>query len=263
MPVNITDAQLQIWIQEYFWPFARIGGLLMTAPVFGGRSAPARVRLIFALALTMALAPLLPPSAPTPAPLTVFTAAWWLRAAQETALGIAFGFVLQLVFEAVVMGGELIGYGMGLGFARLADPIRGADAPVLGAFLRVAFMLLFFAAGAHLRLIEVLADSFKALPSGASLGAHDMLALARYGAQLFRGALSIALPAVAALLLVNMAFGAMNRSAPTLNAMSVGFPLTLLVGLVMLDFNLPAMSGVLQNLLVDAWALIGALGHGG
>jgi flagellar biosynthetic protein FliR len=213
------------------------------------------VRLLFVLALTMVLAPLLP-KAP---PLDSFTAKWWLRVAQEMVVGIAIGFLLQLAFEAIMLGGELIGNGMGLGFARLADPVRGTDAPVIGQFLQVFTVMLFLAAGGHLRLIEVLADSFRTVPDGgALLTTQTFYSLAAFASQTFAGALSVALPMVGALLLVNMAFGVMSRSSPTLNSMAVGFPLSLLAGLVLLRFNLPTVADVLARQLNAVWQFIAA-----
>lgn len=254
--MDISDAQLQTWVQGALFPLARIGGLMISAPVLGDKSSPARVRLMLALGLTLIVAPLLPP---TP-PMSAFTADWWLRMVRETLLGIMLGFVLKLVFEAVVLGGELIGNSMGLGFARMADPIRGADVPVIGQFLHLMATLLFLALDGHLRLIELLAASFTAAPdAGALLGARRFEALAHGGVTMFAAAVSLALPTMAALLLVNLAFGVMSRSAPTLNGLSVGFPLSLAAGLVLLRIDLPSLRHVFGNQLDQAWNFIAAL----
>jgi flagellar biosynthetic protein FliR len=254
--VDITDAQLQSWVQGALFPLARIGGLLISAPVIGDKSSPGRVRLMLALGLTMVMAPLLPS---TP-PLAAFTAVWWLRMAQETLLGIMLGFVLKLVFEAVVLGGELIGNSMGLGFARMADPIRGADVPVIGQFLHLMATLLFLALGGHLRLIELLATSFTVAPdAGAVLGARTFEAMSNSGVMMFAAAVSLALPTMAALLLVNLAFGVMSRSAPTLNGLSVGFPLSLAAGMVLLRIDLPSLRHVFTNQLDQAWGFMSGM----
>ena len=254
--MDISDAQLQTWVQAALFPLARVGGLLMSAPVLGDASAPARVRLMLALALTMVLVPVIP-ATPT---LAAFTADWWLRTVQELLLGVMLGFVLKLAFEAVVLGGELIGNSMGLGFARMADPIRGTDVPVIGNFLHLMTVLLFVALGGHLRLIELLATSFQTAPSAAPLlGSLSFDALARLGSGVFAGAVSLALPTMTALLLVNLAFGVMSRSAPALNGMSVGFPLSLIAGLVLLRVDLPNLQPAFTRLLDDTWRGLAAL----
>lgn len=248
--MDISDAQLQAWIQATLFPLARIGGVLISAPVIGDKSSPGRVRLMFALVLTMIVVPLLPDMPVLPA----FTAAWWLRMAQETLLGIMLGFVLKLVFEAVVLGGELIGNSMGLGFARMADPIRGADVPVIGNFLRLLATLLFLALDGHLRLIELLTTSFKVAPDASVLlGPRSFQTMAESGVTMFAAGLSLALPTMSALLLVNLAFGVMSRSAPTLNGLSVGFPLSLAAGLVLMQIDLPSLRLVFGAQLEQAW----------
>lgn len=261
--MHFSEAQLQVWLQGVLWPLIRISGLMMTAPVFGGHGAPGRVRLLFVVALTLVLAPVLPPVAPLPA----FGAAWWLRGAEELLLGIALGFILQITFETVILAGEMIGYGMGLGFAHLNDPVRGADAPVVGEFMNLLVMLLFLSAGGHLRLIQLLAESFQAAPDPAPLlSAQSFRAIAEFGLSLFSGALSVALPLVGALLIVNIAFGFMSRAAPTLNAQSVGFPISIIAGLILLRADLPVLFTGIDVQLREAWDFLGrwlAVAHGG
>jgi flagellar biosynthetic protein FliR len=254
--MELSEAQIQAWLQMAIWPMVRISGVFMAAPVFGDGVASSRVRLMLALALTMLVLPALPAQAAVPS----FTAQWWLRTAEELVLGIIMGFVLKVVFEAVVLGGEYIGNGMGIGFAQLSDPVHGAAAPVVGQFLQVLTILLFLAFGGHLRLIRAIADSFVSLPvAGDALSGRSAFALADFGIQLFSGALSVSLPSVGALLMVNLAFGVMSRSAPTLNALSVGFPLSIVCGLLLLSINLPQLATVLSGQFDVAFAAISAL----
>jgi flagellar biosynthetic protein FliR len=257
--MTLTEAALSAWYQSYFWPFLRIGGLVLAAPLFSAQAVPPRVRLMFALALAVALAPLLPATAA----LESFSAQWCLEIVRELAVGVGLGLALQLVFEAVMMAGELVSYGMGLGFAQLADPLHGASAPMLGQFYQVFTALLFFSLGGHLRLVQMLADSFQHLPAGRAAPAPEaFFALASGGMQIFSGALQIALPAVAALLLVNLAFGVMNRSAPALNMLSIGFPLSLVVGLLLLRLTIAQLQPVLEAMLDRAWAFAAAWTQG-
>lgn len=251
--MTFTDAQLIAWLQAWFWPMVRIGGVLATAPVLGGRVVPLRIRVVLMVLLTLVLAPLLP-AAPL---LETFKAEWWLQVCQQLLIGVAMGFVLMVVFEAVVLAGELISYGMGLSFAQLVDPLRGAGTPVVGQLLMVMATLLFLSVGGHLRLIEALAASFQSMPVGGhGLDADAVSMLTRWGANLFVGGVQIALPVMIALLLVNLAFGVMSRSAPALSALSVGFPIALAAGLVLLSYSLPTLAAVLDHLLDLAFALI-------
>lgn len=253
--MNISHAMLSAWMQMYLWPFLRIGALVMTAPPLNAQAVAPRVRLMFALLLTLVLAPLVK----APAGLTPLSIDWGLQIGRELLVGAALGLMLQLVFEGIMLAGEVISFGMGLGFAQLADPLRGAAAPMLGQFYQVFSIMLFLVLGGHLQLLQMLADSFRAAPPGqAAPGAAAFLALAQFGGLCFAGALRVALPAVISLLLVNLCFGVMNRSAPALNALSLGFPLSLLVGLLVLRFALPQLPGALTDLLGQAFSFAAA-----
>jgi flagellar biosynthetic protein FliR len=80
-----------------------------------------------------------------------------------------------------------------------------------------------------------------------------------WGSQLFAGALTVALPGMAALLVVNLAFGVMSRAAPTLNLFAVGFPITLIAGLVIMYVGLPSVLAAFGQSLEAAFGVIRTL----
>ena len=158
---------------------------------------------------------------------------------------------MQLVFDALALGGQTARHEHGPGLRLIVDPQRGVQTPVLGQFYVVLGTLIFLALNGHLRRHRSCwLDSFRGLPVGtAGLGPGRPAALVADGAaRMFAGALQIALPGVTALLVVNLAFGVMSRAAPTLNLFAVGFPVTLLFGFAIVLFGLP----LVQARLVDA-----------
>jgi flagellar biosynthetic protein FliR len=162
--------------------------------------------------------------------------------AQQLIIGIALGFMLQLVFDGLALAGQLLANGMGLGFAFNLDPLRGVSTPALGQLYVVLGTLTFLALDGHLALLQVLIDSFHGLPVGPEgFEPARLRALADWGTQLFAGALRIALPGITALLVINLAFGVISRAAPALNLFAVGLPVTLVVGIAVVLFGLPMM----------------------
>ena len=202
------------------WPFFRIAGVLMVAPVFGTRLVPVRIRAALAIAVTFVLAPVLP----APAQSFVPNLMTGLLLAQELLLGVAIGFCLQMIFDALIIAGQTISMGMGLGFAMMVDPQRGVSVPVVGQFFVILGMLIFLALGGHLATLRLIADSFAAVPLGSPLPMDGVWVLVTHASAMFAGALRIALPAVTAILVVNVAFGVMSRAAPQLNLFAVGLP---------------------------------------
>jgi flagellar biosynthesis protein FliR len=244
--ITLTVGQLEAWLGEYFWPFVRIGACLMVAPLFGAQPVPARVRLVLAGAITLLVAPLVP----APANISPFSIAGVIVTLQQILIGVAVGFALQLIFDAVTLGGQLLANSMGLSFAFNVDPLRGTSTPALGQFYTILVTLTFLALNGHLALIETLTDGFRTLPvSTTGLGTAGLWSLVGWGGQLFLGALSVALPGMTALLIVNLGFGVMSRAAPTLNLFAVGFPVSLIFGLVILLVGLPVMQSSFIELL--------------
>lgn len=255
--VEFTAGQLSAWLASLAWPMLRVTGLMLVAPVFSARVVPARVRLVVALALTPLVAMLAPHPAGGFEPLS---AAGLVTAAQQLLIGIAIGFAVQIAFDALEMAGQLIAMTMGLGFATLVDPGRGTATPVLSQFLLVVGLLLFLSLDGHVLLIATLAHSFKWAPVGqVAFGPGEALQLARWAAQIFSAGLVIALPAVVALLAVNIGMGIVSRAAPQLNLFAVGFPAALLCGLVFVLLSLPTIAQGFTDLLEQAFEFAAAL----
>lgn len=243
------------WINSLWLPFLRISAALMAAPLFSAQHAPAPYRIMLALVLTMILVPLMP-AMPAVSPMTVGGV---LKGANELLIGLAMGFLLQMVFEAVMVGGQLIATGMGLGFATLVDPQQG-QVPVLGQFLMILTTLLFLSMGGHLEFVRVLGDSFRLWPVATTpFNPEAAQVVLHWFSELLRGAVRVSLPAMMALLVVQVALGVVSRAAPSLNIFSIGFPLTLLMGFFVLERLLPTLVDTLSLLLGSAWEAMGLL----
>jgi flagellar biosynthetic protein FliR len=246
--ITLTTKQLDGWLLELFWPFVRIGSCFMVAPAFGARSVPMRVRVILAGAVAVLVAPLV--SIPDVAALS---AAGVVITIQQVIIGAALGFSLRILFDAVSLGGELLGNSMGLSLAFNLDPQNGASTPTIGQLYTVLVTLIFLVLDGHLALIRTLVDGFHTLPIGTTgLGANGLWSVVDWGSELFSGALIVALPGVTALLIGNLAFGVVSRAAPTLNIFSVGLPVSLVFGLLVLIAGLPALESSFIRLLAAA-----------
>lgn len=212
------------------WAMLRVSGVVIIAPILGAVFVPARVRILLAACLAVAMLPVVG-ELPAYSPLSV---AGILAVTRELVIGLAMGFALKLVVEAAVFAGQVVSMGMGLSFATVVDPQAGS-VPLLGRFYIIVATLLLLAADAHLALIRLVAESYSLLPVGqASLAPGSARELVDFAGIIFTGALQLALPAVVAILMVNVAFGVISRAAPTLNLFAVGFPITLLVGFLVL-----------------------------
>jgi flagellar biosynthetic protein FliR len=251
--ISLTTGQLDAWLAQLLWPFIRVSSCFMVAPAFGAIFVPPRIRIVLAGAITLIIAPLVP----SPSAITPFSAAGVVVTIQQVIIGIAIGFSLQVLFDAVTLGGQLLANSMGLSFAFNTDPMHGVETPVLGQLYSMLVMLTFLSLDGHLKLIELLVDGFRTMPVGTSgLGQEGIWSIVAWGSQLFSGALSVALPGVTALLIVNIAFGVMSRAAPQLNLFAVGFPISLVFGLLIVLAGLPSMQTTFMGLLTEGFDLL-------
>lgn len=251
IPLEVLEALLGDVLGTSIWPFFRIAGVVMVAPVFGARLVPVRVRIALAVAATVVMAPLIPVTQPLE-----LSVAAGLVVLQEVLIGVAIGFCLQMIFDALIIAGQTIAMSMGLGLATMVDPQRGISVPIVSQFFVILGLLIFLALGGHLATVRLIADSFEILPLGQPLGAEGAWAIAAWGSQMFAGALRIALPAATALLIANIAFGVMSRAAPTLNLFAVGLPAGLLIGFLLLLLNIGHLSALLAEFLEATLAML-------
>ncbi|MBK6286119.1 MAG: flagellar type III secretion system protein FliR [Gammaproteobacteria bacterium] len=226
--LELSLPTLSTWLGGYLYPLFRIGAFFMVAPVFGAALVSARIRIGLALLVSVLIAPMIPP-VPAIDPLSPAAA---VLIAQQVLVGIGIGFVMQIFLHIFVFGAQMVAMQMALGFASMADPANGVSVTVVAQYFLLLLTLVFVATNGHLAMFEILLESFRYLPIGGGwIGAQASWNIANWASWMFLSGLLLALPAVTALLVVNMAFGVMTRAAPQLNVFSLGFPVSMVFGL--------------------------------
>ena len=256
--INVTSTQLAIWVASFIWPLTRVLGLLAVAPPFGSASVPMLVKLLLGVMISAVIAPSVPvPPALDPASLTGL-----LILVEQLIIGLSMGFAVRLVFAAVEMAGELVSSTMGLGFAVFFDPLSQGRSSAISQMLALLGTLVFLSINGHLILIGVMADSFNTLPiTAAPITAEGFHHLVLTAGRVFSTGLQLSLPIVVALLMTNIALGVLTRSAPQLNLFGIGFPITMVVGFLLIGVCLPYMLTPLQHYLAETIDLVRTLGN--
>lgn len=251
--MSFTEDELLSALASYVWPFMRISSMFISIPVFSVRALPAKIRVIAGLLITLVLAPVLP-DMPTVA---MFSYLGFLITVQQIAIGLATGFILQMVFSVMLVTGQSIAFSMGLGFASMVDPTTGVQVPVVAQIFIVSTSLIFLGVNGHLLVIEMLAESFYTLPVGVvGLSLNDLWLIIVWSSQIFAAGVLLALPIMAALLFVNISFGVAARAAPQLQIFGIGFPITIMIGMVLIWMYLSNALNVFSVVLTDGFKLI-------
>lgn len=236
--VTFTEAQVLAWITPWLWPFFRVLGLFTSAPVLSMRVIPRRVRVALAVLIVVCAQP----SLPAMPPVSVNSAEALMVIAQQVLIGLTMGFAARVVFAAIEFAGELVGLQMGLNFASFFDPMSGGQVTAVSRFYGTSAAWLFVVMNGHLMLTGAVLHSFQTFPVSAEpLAFLHVVQPQVWGAEVFKLGLWVSLPVVSMLILVNLVMGLVARVAPQMNIFSIGFPVTLGVGLTGLWLTLPMM----------------------
>ncbi len=228
MAIELGADAIGQWVGSFLWPLFRIGSFLMVIPIIGTQLVPMRIRMGLAVAITIMIMPMLDDmprvDALTPEAMVITI--------QQVLIGSAMGFAVFMLFQLFVISGQMIAMQMGLGFASMVDPSNGVNVPVLSQFYLQGVNLMFLAMNGHLVLFDVLIESFHTVPVAVDgLAISSFRELAHRMTWIFASAMVLALPAMAAVLIVYISFGVMTRAAPQMNIFAIGFPIALLFGL--------------------------------
>lgn len=223
----------------------RVSGLVMTAPIFGSRSVPFRVRGLLAVALAMIVTSLyLGHEVPLPGNIIEMT----LMLAREGVLGLLLGMSVQILFSGLQLTGQIIGQMSGMSLADVFDPTFNQSVPVFAQLLETMALSFFIAIGGHRLLIRALLETFRWRPPGVhDLPAGIVAALTDVIHQSFLMGIRAGAPVMVALLMAILVLGLISRTLPQLNVIAVGFSLNAMVMMVTLALSLGAVAWVLQE----------------
>ncbi|MDP3269318.1 MAG: flagellar biosynthetic protein FliR [Legionella sp.] len=223
---------------QVIWPMGRVGGLILVAPLFSSNLLPGRVKVFLVMALSWVCASFVSPQLS----FLNFNGLYLVYITQELFFGLLMGFVLQLVFQVFILGGQIISMQAGLGFAIMVDPASKASVPLVSQFYLMMTTLVFLSLNGHLALLEALMHSFQVMPVGQLYLDNSVVwQVILFSGWMFKEALLISIPAILSLLIVSLSFGIMTRVAPQLNIFSLGFPITLLMAFVIIKIGLPTL----------------------
>ena len=217
--------------------FARLSGVMITAPVLNDANIPPQIKVAFTFLLSLILFPVVarPDIGANP---NVWRLAVVLTG--EVAVGILIGFTAQLLFAGIGIEGEVVGFQMGLSIANVLDPVTQTQVSVISTFKTIVALMLFVALDGHHVFLEALARSYAIVPAGGvELKAAGMSHYMGVAARMFVTGLQLGAPLIVALLAANVGVGLVARAVPQVNIFVVGYPFTILAGLVLMVLAMP------------------------
>ncbi len=234
--MTLTLYGVELWAVSLL--FARIGAMVMLLPGFGENAVPPRIRLAFALALAVCVAPALAGRMPEPGGTA------WAMSGQlitEALIGILLGGASRILISATATAGQLLGLEIGISFAQTADPTMSQSGQLLAVFLSIMGVTLIFATGLHHMFLQGVVGSYDVIAPGAPAPVGDAAQLALEAtATSFRIGFQMAMPLIAAGLIFRIGMGVLSRLIPQIQIFFVALPLQMMGGFAVLALGLSA-----------------------
>ena len=256
-PITLTA------VAQLVWPLCRISSFLAVMFAVSGSSFPQMTRALLAFSITVCMLPNIPNLAPNSDPFTVYGIMVTIK---ECLIGICLGLCTLFISQAFIVAGQAVAMQTGLGFASLVDPVSGTNSPVVGQFFTVLCTLVFFSLNGHLIFFKLMLESFTTLPMGQFIPNSSIEEFLYFSGSMFKAGLAMSISAICTMLVVNFTLGVMTKAAPRLNIFSLGFAVTMIVGICVLFISLSSfMSNFTNNfndVFDEACSLIGTSCNG-
>jgi flagellar biosynthesis protein FliR len=231
---------------QFFLVFARLGAAISLMPGFGEAYVPLRVRLVFALFISLVLLPLVGPLLPT---LPAQPAQLALLIVGETLIGLFFGFLGRLILFSAQSAGMVIALQTGIANALSTDPTTAQQGAITGNFFVATALVLIFASGLDHTSLKALVGTYGLFPAGGVPNLGDMADMAaRLVAGSFTLAMQISAPFLVYGIVLAIGMGLLARLMPTLQVFFVVMPLQIMIGLALMAMTIgAAMTWLLQS----------------
>jgi len=244
--LHIHLASLSGIVLTYLLVFARTGSMMMLLPALGEGGIPATVRLVLALAVSVALAPGVQHAYPAQAPATALQLG--LLIAQEVTSGVLIGGMSRIIMGSLQTAGMLIATQTGLAYAQTIDPTQHDQGAAIGNFFSLLGAVLIFSTDLHHLAIGAISGSYRMLPPGASLPTGDMAELTvRLVSASFLLGFQLAAPFLVFGFALYAALGILARLMPQLQVFFVAVPINIMFGFVVLALLLGSMMTLFLN----------------
>ncbi len=243
--------------QAFLFVLIRVSAIMFSAPIFGSKDVPRRLKIGFSIVLSLVLLPMVGSEIVFPQTFVGL----FVGIMGELLIGVALGMTVKFIFAAASLAGQFVGIQMGLGMANVFDPQSQSQVSVISTFINLITVLLLLEVNAHHYFLIGLAKSFEIIrPYGVYLSRPMLEGLLEMSSRIFVLAFQIASPVIAVLMFVYVTLGVLGRTVPQMNVFVVGFPFTITVGLLVLGFSLPMfvmlVKRVMENLQNDLFIIL-------
>ncbi len=237
--MNVLQQLLGEQIFVWMLVFLRVGTAFSVMPTIGDAFITPRTRLLFALAVSVVVAPVIRPQLP-PMPGSPFELL--VLAAGEMTIGIFLGTIARLLMGTLEVAGTIISLQSGLANAQIFNPALATAGSLPGALMGWLGLLLLFVTDLHHLLIMAVVDSYSTFTPGAAIPVDDMAnVVGQLVSKSFLLGVQMSAPFLITGVLFALALGLLNKLAPQVQVFQIFTSVQVLMGLFLFALTLGAM----------------------
>lgn len=240
------------WLEATGLAAVRTTAFLFLAPPFSYRAFPARVKAMLGVGIALAVS-----GAVSHGYQPLDTSGFFLALVAQLVTGALLGFLVTVCFSAVQSAGSLIDLFGGFQLAQAFDPQMNVSGAQFTRLFQMVALALLISSGGYALILAGLVRSFSAVPVDGMLSLSSPVELLTdTAAQLLMASVQIAGPLLLVLFLADVGLGLVSRVAPALNAFAMGFPLKIMLTLVLAGSVVIALPAIVGALTEDAVELM-------
>lgn len=234
-------------VLKFLLLLARILAFVAFMPVYGHPSVNARIRVTFAFFITLFLFPIIEVQN------EIDKDTFILSLITEITLGLVAAFFINVIFSAVKIMGELIGYATALSMANMFDPSTGSQEGVVSRFLYLVALVLFFETGMYEMLFVILVKSFSIVHLGQfDIYSYDGIQIIIDEInRLFVFAFSFSLPLFFLAFILDIYYGYGTRSIPAFSPFVITFQLKFAIIFLFMLFGMEVFTESFTNFFIS------------
>lgn len=227
--------------------FLRVTGFIFLNDITGRKSIPILAKVVISVAISLCFINVYSKNTPQINGILDFG----MLAIKEILIGFILGFIINLFLSAIVMGGELIDFHIGLSISKIYDAQTNISMPVSASIINAMFFLLFFGMNGHLTLISLIKTSFDLIDIGSvTVNPNVFYNICEMFSQILLLGLKIAQPIIAIMFITEIGIAIIMRAIPQLNIFTINIQMKILLGIILLFIVMPLFTRLIEQIIV-------------
>jgi flagellar biosynthetic protein FliR len=249
---SLVELLNQNLIYSFLLLLARVLTFMAFMPIFGHATVNPTIRIAISFYITLFLFPLVDTTSISFAN----DGAFLMALISEITLGLVASFLVQIVFSAIQVIGDLIGFATALSMANMFDPTTGTQQGIISRFLYMLVLVLYFQSGMYEVTLLMLGESIGMITLGEfNLYNYDGISMAiKEITHMFMFAFAFSFPLFFIGFVLDIYYAYGTKSMPAFSPFVVTFQIKFILIFVFLMLGLDIFVYSFENYFINKFS---------